>query len=36
MGEFWFASATRADDIGLSATFEETLYATGPFFALKL
>ena len=36
MGEFWFASATRADDIGLSATFEETLYATSPFFALKL
>ncbi len=36
MGEFWFASATRADDIGLSATFEETLYATSPFCAAKV
>ena len=26
MGSFWFASASRADDTGLSATFEETLY----------
>jgi hypothetical protein len=25
MGNFWFASASRADDMGLSATFEETL-----------
>ena len=25
MGSFWFASASRADDFGLSATFEETL-----------
>ena len=28
MGSFWFASATRADDTGLSATFEETLSMT--------
>ena len=27
MGSFWFASASRADDFGLSATFEETLCA---------
>ena len=26
MGSFWFASASRADDFGLSATFEETLW----------
>jgi hypothetical protein len=26
MGDFWFASASRADDVGLSATFEETLF----------
>jgi hypothetical protein len=26
MGDFWFASASRADDTGLSATFEETLF----------
>jgi hypothetical protein len=25
MGEFWFASASRVDDMGLSTTFEETL-----------
>ncbi len=26
MGSFWFAFASRADDTGMSATFEETLY----------
>jgi hypothetical protein len=36
MGDFWFASASRADDTGLSATFEETMYSKAILFLVSI